>query len=400
MKRVLAALAFASLGCTRGQMLDLAMQGAPHPAAHRGERVGPYEILAGDTHCHILPPDAPYHVSRDLAATAKLAEEQGLDFVVLTPHVPSRFFMDTHERAWVFQTQAELRARIAKQSTNVLFVPGMEYTDHRYGHIGLAFAEVSEVLEEVSLRSAIARPEAFFERWLAHGGTITINHPALHPIPRAPFRDLRGDLSWRGFFFDRTTLPSEVRFLTEHATAVETYNLSIGHLRDQFFFDDEDWTLRQGAHLAERAAREQERKITFVGGSDSHGDYLRGTTWLLAKERTKEGVRDAINAGRTCVRGPEACTFEARSAETDWVSVGSSIPSRHEVIEVRARGGPASFWVNGAFAGASRDGEPLEVVLPRTEGSQAKRCALVRAIVGRSWSAPIYVDCPWSATGS
>ena len=48
-------------------MIDLAMGTAPRSTAALG-RVGPYEILAGDLHCHVKPPDSPWHVSRALVS--------------------------------------------------------------------------------------------------------------------------------------------------------------------------------------------------------------------------------------------------------------------------------------------------------------------------------------------
>ena len=106
-------------GCAKNQILDLAMASAPRPPPHRGLRVGAYEVLAGDMHCHVLPPDAAYHVSRGLPETARLAQDEGLDFVVLTPHVPARFFLDPEIREWVRRTQGALRARAETGSDHV-----------------------------------------------------------------------------------------------------------------------------------------------------------------------------------------------------------------------------------------------------------------------------------------
>jgi hypothetical protein len=136
-------------GCTKAELLDFAMHTAPR-AAPGPKRVGEYEMLAGDLHTHVLPPDAPWHVTRDLPSTARLAKAEGLDFVVLTPHVSGLFYMVPDERDWVRRTQADLRVRLAALAEkDVLFVPGMEYTDGRYGHVGLAFADVADVLAEV-----------------------------------------------------------------------------------------------------------------------------------------------------------------------------------------------------------------------------------------------------------
>jgi hypothetical protein len=392
-----------ALGCRNNTLLDVAMASAPRGSG-ASARLGPWELLAGDLHAHVLPPDAPYHVSRRLVDTARIARAEGLDFVVLTPHVPSRFFLDPEKREWVRGTQRVLQAQIAAVTgdgadTGVLIVPGMEYTDPRFGHVGLAFADVDAVLDELSVADLAPRPELFFERWQAHGGVATINHPVLRPVTGAPVPELRADLSWRGFplagSVERMTVAPEIGWLTRHAQTIETHNASVEHLRDQYFMPDRDWTLREATHLLDREARRQRRRITPVGGSDSHGMWLRPTTWVLASERTPGALRDAIVAGRTCVRGPEACLLEVRAGDGAYHSVGASIatvaPAR--AISARVLRGTATWYVNGAAAAQSRPGEVVSIPM-------SGRCSLVRAAVGRSVSAPVYVDCPWASPSS
>jgi hypothetical protein len=385
-----ALLALGVSGCSKAGLIDFAMRTAPRHASHPVMRVGPYQVLAGDMHAHVLPPDSPAHVSRDFARTSVLAREEGLDFVVLTPHVPSRFYMRPDKRAWVRETQATLRAQIAQHPSEVLFVPGMEYTDHRYGHVGLAFASLEDVLAEVSVEGAQADPALFFERWAARGGVMTINHPRLRGNPKAPISALRYDMGWRAFFETPPPVPPEIAWITEHAQTIETLNTSVSHLRDQFIIGDIDRSLRESTHLADRVARRQHRRFTGVGGSDSHGGWLRPTTWVLARERTVDGVREALTAGRTCVRGPEGCTLAARATEATWAHAGGSITTKgSRSIEVRSEGGPATYFLNGAVAARGGSGETVAIRAPGT-------CALVRAIVAESWSAPIYVDCAWA----
>jgi predicted metal-dependent phosphoesterase TrpH len=376
------------LGCTRNQILDLGMVSAPHHE-RRPTHVGAYELLAGDLHCHVHPPDADYHVSRELDETAKLAAEEGLDFVVLTPHVPSRFFLDPEKREWVRGTQEFLRARIAALTTDVLLVPGMEYTDDRFGHVGLAFANVGAVLDEIPFDASSSTPELFFVEWQKHGGTATLNHPVLRALPHAPVADLRYDRSWRAFrpgaSFARSDVPSEIRWLSEHADAIETYNASISHIRDRYLFDDPEWTLRESSHLVDRIARAQHRHVTPVGGTDSHGEWLRPTTWVLAAERKVEAIRDAIVHGRTCVRAPEGCTLEVRGSDGAFHLVGSSIRS-NGFVEARVHGGPSTYFLNGVPAKTGASGELVRIATPG-------RCSLLRVNVGESRSAPVYVDC-------
>jgi hypothetical protein len=401
----LLACSLALSACSKRQVIDFAMASAPHHPTPPGMRVGPYEVLAGDMHCHVLPPDSPHHVSRGLVETARVASDEGLDFVVLTPHVPARFFLDAEMREWVRGTQEILRVKAraiesaATGNRSPILLPGMEYTDGRFGHVGLGFADVDEVLDELPLDALLAKPSLFFETWRAHGGIATINHPMLRAIPQAAFMELRYDMSWRDFAsLDRKLRPDvfpEIRWLSEHADAIETYNTSVGHLRDQFIVGDADWTMREGAHLVDRLARMQERRIAPVGGSDSHGGWLRSTTWVLASERTPAAIRDAIENGRTCVRGPEACTLEVRASDGAFHTVGAALatqpPPARAAIQARVHGGPATYFVNGSVAATGSGDETVAVPVPGT-------CALVRVVVGQSASAPVYVDCPWASS--
>src|SRR5262249_26775546 len=137
-----------------------------------------YQLLAGDLHCHVTPPDAPPHVVRGMAETAALAEREGLDFVVLTPHVWPRFFEDAELRQRVLADQERLARDIAAlPAGRTTFVAGFEYTDGLYGHVGVSFGDLAGVLDGLSVADARADPGAFFERYVASGGLLIVNHP-------------------------------------------------------------------------------------------------------------------------------------------------------------------------------------------------------------------------------
>jgi hypothetical protein len=374
-------IAVAVSGCTTNGLIDYAMAGAAHPPSHRGTKVGDREVLAGDLHCHVLPPDASFHVSRELPETVALAEREGLDFVVLTPHVHARFYADAELRAWTQAALAELRERARATRTDVSILPGFEYTDYAWGHVGASFADLDAVLADVPLAEAVARPELFFEQWLAHGGHLTINHPLLRPLAVAPVGELRADLSWRGF---RPDAPPEIAWITRHAQAIETENLEVAQLRDRLFLGDEDRSLRAASRLLDETVHAQQRPIAAVGGSDSHGHWLRPDTFVLAKERTPQAIASALREGRTCVKAPGACTLEARVPGGPWRGVGDALAG--DVIELRARGASVTLLVGGAAPRAGGSA-PVRVEVPRD------RCTLVRAVVDESWSSPIYVNC-------
>ena len=104
-----------------------------------------------------------------------------------------------------------------------------------------------------------------------------------------------------------------------------------------------------------------------------------------------EGIRTALASARTCVRSPEACTLEVRAPGAAWLGIGESIttqsPEPTVALEARASGGDVSLLVNGVLAATASSGRVATVRVP------SGRCSVVRAIVGRSWSSGIYVNC-------
>jgi hypothetical protein len=391
-------LAAAPLACSRNDVLDLAMHAAPRPpgpaSSVTGEaRVGERMLLSGDLHCHVQPPDASHHVSRELPATIALAENEHLDFVVLSPHVPARFFADAAERAWVEETQRDLRDRLARAPHRTIVVPGFEYTDHRYGHVGAAFADVAQVMADLDASGVdlVAHPEAFFARWVARGGVLVVNHPVQRPMPAGPVMALRYDMSFRALL--GVPAPPEMRWIAEHAQLYETWNASIAHLRDHLLLADGERSRREATHLLDVAARARGpsgRAVGAAGGSDSHGAWLRATTWVLAKERSGASVRDALVEGRTCVGGPEACTLQARRSGdggASWAGIGDEL-DKTDAVDVRAGGSLATtFVVDGERVATAEPGQVVRLPIRR------ERCALLRAITGASWSSHVRIGC-------
>lgn len=345
-------------------------------------------ILAGDMHCHVSPPDHPLEASRDPVATVDLARSEGLDFVVLTPHVAARFFEDDDERRAVLAQREHLRAALDERGKGrTLFVLGMEYTDHRYGHLGLAFADLRAVLDEVPASVARSHPARFFERFVAHGGLLVIHHPLSTPLD-SPLSIARADLSWRPFT-SPGPFPEEIAAANRLAQGVEAYNMVVTHLRDRYLLGDTPRSLLAMLVRADREIIAQERRLVPVGGTDSHTSYLRPTTYVAARDRSESAIRDAILAGRTCVRSPEACSFEVRTPGGAWRSVGETLPAA-PVVEARALGGDVEVIVNGQSTAHGSAGEIFTVPLGTTG------CSVIRARVGEGYSAPVYVGCPFA----
>jgi hypothetical protein len=392
---ICAAAVFALTGCARPgthYALELAMSSAYRPASDATLWRAPlgearFQVLAGDLHCHVSPPDHPLEASRDPAATVALAAEEGLDFVVLTPHVPARFFEHEELRAAVLAERDRLRDELAARSSGrTLFVLGMEYTDHAYGHVGAAFADLRAVLAGVPVDEARRSPARFFERFVAAGGFLVINHPLSTPLDSS-IAIARADLSWRAFTNDMA-VPEEIAAVTRLAQGIEAYNMVVTHLRDRYLLGDTPRTLLATMARTDREILAQERRLVPVGGTDSHTGYLRPTTFVRAAGRTEAAIRDALVAGRVCVRSPEACSFEVRAGGHDgaWQPVGSSLPAASS-IEARAASGDVEVLVDGRAVASGGASEILHVPLAKTG------CAVVRARVGDGFSAPIYVGC-------
>ncbi|MEZ4307200.1 MAG: CehA/McbA family metallohydrolase [Polyangiaceae bacterium] len=397
---ITAGLAIGALGlasCSRPvshYAVEVAMTSAYRPdtggTLWQHQKKGPAEeVLAGDMHCHVSPPDHPLEASRDPEATIALAREEQLDFVVLTPHVPARFFEDDGLRSAVLAEQDELRRKLAAQSDGrTVFVLGMEYTDHTYGHVGAAFADLRAVLSDVSAAEARANPARFFERFVARGGLLVIHHPLSVPldssIPMA-----RANLSWRPFT-DQGPFPAEIEAVNRLAFGIEAYNMVVTHLRDRYLLGDTPRSLRETLIREDQEILRQGRRLVPVGGTDSHSDYLRPATFVRAAARSEVGIRDALAGGRTCVRSAEACSFEVRAAgDSMFRGVGASLAAA-TTLEARASGGEVEVMVNGESAARGEDGEILRVTLP------GSGCNVVRARVGEGYSAPIYVGCAFA----
>lgn len=343
----------------------------------------PMQVVAGDLHVHVAPPDDASDVTRALPRTADLAKAEGIDFVVLTPHVWSRFYLDPKLRDVVQKGQRDLRAAIAveEKRTGVVFVPGMEYTDQTYGHVGVTFGDLEATLADVPVD---APPEKFFERWVAHAGLLTIHHPLVTPIASSPVAMGKADLSWRPFTAEGP-FPAEIDAVTRLAQGFEVFNLTATHLRDRYLLLDGEVTIRATLDRLDREVRAQGRRIAALGGSDSHEDHLRAATFVLARARTAPAIYEAILHGRTCVRDGAACTLVAKKPKGVLAHVGDAIEGA-DVLEVAAQAEDVEIFLDGASV-ASPEGERFATVKVPT------RCSVLRARVGKGWSSPIYVNC-------
>lgn len=392
-----AVLALSATGC--GPSISRSVVGAAMYSAHRPEAVAPGSglptargdgagrvLLAGDLHCHVSPPDAPFEADRGPAETVDLAVAEGLDFAVLTPHVGAGFFTDPDDRRAVLAARARLRAEIGRRGGHTTFIVGMEYTDHRFGHVGAAFADLEAVLADVPVEVAREQPARFFERFVARGGLLVVNHPLVTPLDSV-ISIARADLSWRPFSATGP-FPPEIEAVDRLAQGFEAFNLTATHLRDRYLLRDTTRTIVDTLARLDREIVARGRRMTPVGGSDSHSHHLRATTFVWSRGRAEAEIREAIAEGRVCVRDPAACSLTARSPGGAWVGVGGAVSG--DALEVRARGKDIEILVDGARRATPASGVAAEI---RLAGG---RCAVVRARVGPGYSAPIYANCPFA----
>jgi hypothetical protein len=361
------------------------MSGAYRPEPASAVDVAPYVLLAGDLHCHVSPPDNPGHVGRNLTDTVTLAEEEGLDFVVLSPHLWSGFLEDPSERAEAIDRARTLEHAIAGADTDVMLIPGFEYSTHN-GHATLGFADLETVLAEIPVGDPGAS-SAFFERWVAAGGVIVVNHPLLTGLD-SMIPNARWDLSWHTWT-ERSSPPTDIAAIDRLAHGWEAENSAVSHLRDYWMTGQIESSRRSVLYQIDRRIRKQRRRMTPIGGSDSHSHHIRAVTFVLAEERSERAVRDAIVDGRVCIRDPRACTFEARVPGGEWARIGAALDADSSV-EVRARGRDVSILRDGEIVACPRSGRPATVEVPAGE------CTVLRAHVDGGDSAPIYVNCPFA----
>src|SRR5262249_38397312 len=155
----------------------------------------------------------------------------------------------------------------------------------------------------------------------------------------------------------------EIAAVDARAEAVEVENLFVSAVRDRFLLGDREDSTRRALSLLDRQIVARGRRMTPGGGTDSHSFHLRPMTDVVSEARSREAIRDAIRAGRTCVGAPAACTFEVRAPGGPFSPVGTSI-SGVARIEARASGRAVVIHRNGERVAAPADGEVISIDVP------------------------------------
>lgn len=360
--------------------VDLVMTVTPRPARdfHRSVVVpSPYLLLAGDLHCHVHPPDWSGHVVRGLQETIDIARAEGIDFITLMPHVYSG------RREGVAAMLRDLQAKVdARPEDGLILDVGVEVVDPT-GHFGMVLGDVPRALAE---SAGSTRADAFVSAFVDRGGLLVVHHPLLTPVAsRLPLASL--DISWQPFTGQAPYRP-EIAAVDARAHGFEAANLFVRAVRDRFLLGDTEESTRGVLGVLDREIVARQRRMTAVGGTDSHSFHLRPMTFVLAEARSRAAIRDAIHAGRTCVVDPAACTFEARPEGGAFLPVGSSIVGARRV-EVRATGRDITIYRDGERVVTPGSGQIVGVDV-------GPSCSVIRARVDGGYASPVYVNCPFA----
>jgi predicted metal-dependent phosphoesterase TrpH len=213
---------------------------ADAPSPSAARVIGGYHALAGDFHVHSFPSTWSTLSPMD---TVLEARHRGLDVIAMTPH----------DSIWA----GKLGAWFSRAIGGPIVIASEEITARRYHLIGVGMTEA--IPHGVPLADAIARVHG-------QGGVAIVVHPY--------------EMNWLA------------------ADAPELAALDGAEIVRSEALVHEDAAARLHAFFARGT-------FTAIGSSDYHGlgpvGYAR--TWVFARERTEQGVIEALRDGRTVVYG-------------------------------------------------------------------------------------------------
>ncbi len=321
--------------------------------------------IPGDLHAHVSPPDTPDAVTLDAAAVARLAHDNGLEFVILTPHLWPKIWNNAESRARFVKGHREM-AVAARAEKGVTLIPGVEFGVPGVGHFGVSGFDLD----------AIPTDGDFLPAARAHGAFIVLNHPFAVPTHIPGIKESDWDASYRPWTQGGPGF-SDV-------DAVEVWNvpLSLANLVSRPGGKSGE---ERAFIAADERARKEHRPVVVVGGSDNHKTRLMPpTTWVLAPDTSEASILAALRAGKTCVGGPEAGSLTARGdldPADRWVPIGGRVTAARS-IQIQFSG-EAQIFVDGVDRGIHAS--PFEIAADRSPHT-------VRIVVGKSRSGFIYAN--------
>ena len=228
--------------------------------------VNGYKVLKCDFHTHTMFSDGFVWPT----IRAQEAWQEGLDAMALTEHVEYHPFKDfievNHNRSY------ELIEEVSKKN-NVILIKGTEITRQTPpGHFNAIF--IGDALSYIEDNASEKDEEAIMKA-VEQNAFIFWNHPGWRPA-------IEGSYEWLPFIEDLHKKNA--------LHGIEVINGFGFHMKAL------DWCVDKG--------------LTVMGTSDIHNlvehdydrskDYVHRTmTLVMAKERTPESIREALNAGRT-----------------------------------------------------------------------------------------------------
>lgn len=274
--------------------------GAMVPQEFRVPDIPGYVTLAGDLHIHTCFSDGTVWPTTRVAEAAY----DGLDFLAITDHLDSRHQKMKKKGYFTEKTDQNTSYLLAKEVSRKYGVDvfhGAELTRglrivpaHFNAHFISDAMPILKALEseDSAIDDPMTREQTAVLNGLKEarkqGAFITFNHPNWHPQQ-----------------------PVKTEWMPLHEAVFK------GGLMDGIEIVNGDTGLcKEGFHWA------IERGLTVVSGTDSHTpmfedvDYQAGEkrprTLVFAKDRTEEGIREALFAGRTIVYH-EGCFYGAEA---------------------------------------------------------------------------------------
>lgn len=239
-----------------------------------------YKTLKGDFHIHTVFSDAP------VWPTTRVQEAiwEGLDFLTITDHIDSRhqkMVKSGYFTSKCDQNTSYKLARKAAKGSDLIVIHGGEITRGMPpGHFNCIFVKDNKAIvaaAEKNDHDNVLAMEGGLREARKQGAFLMWNHP--HWCKHAP----NETIMWS----------AHKKFIKEGLMdAIEVYNGACGYSPEAH-----EWCLKHN--------------LAIIGASDEHQpfftqiDYKNGghrvVTLVFARERTEEGIREAMDARRTAI---------------------------------------------------------------------------------------------------
>lgn len=350
----------------------------------------PLKLYGGDMAFRISPPDRADEIKRSRDTTLLMMRRSKLDFVMMTPRVPARFFLDAKEVDRVKQEWTELRQKLdTVPDPKPLLLTGLTYVDDQQGSASVLFIDVPALLHELPPLALKHDPGLFFRVAHALGGVIVAKHPLATPakVPvDSPMRYARRDRSWHPLTQPQEKEPPDIVAADEMMFGMEAYNVPVSIWRDKLAYDDEQHSIGEVLRRMDEEIFRRGRRLVPVGGTDSRDKLMRATTFIAASGLNPQALREGLLRGRVCVRSPQPCSLRVYVDDEGLPQgVGAAVRAKRQV-EFDWTGEGELF----------RDGESLGTFSGKANLAADGQCHLFRLAQEGGYSAPVYVNCTFA----